>query len=548
MARVDDPRIAAAAGALPPGAPDGGEFRYEVAFETLEAEVRRGDKEGPNAVNWPSVGRQAIAILEESSKDLMVAAWFAVAVARTEGLAGLAVGLAVVHDVAAGSWETMFPPKNRERARVQAIEWLAIHAARTLPEVSPDDPGPAAASALADVGAIEDLFAAKLVKEQVSLGELTRGLRPMAEAARRAAAEREAVEAAAVAAPVETMPPAPTAGGAAAAAAAGVGAAAAAPRASSVIAPVSLAVGADAGVDKALAAVRTAVRDVALSLLGAALGEARAYALLRAVTWIEITEAPPSSGGKTGLMPPPGTRLTEFAAMRAAGNGVELVPALEKFLSGSGQFWLDGQRMVHQALLAMGPGYAPAAREVARGVALAIERLPFLPDLVFQDGTPFADSATRAWIEREASLSSGAAAGPGEAAPWVEGAEAARGLVAEGKLEDALALLAGRGAAAGSGRARFRWRLALARLCLDQGHARVALPVLRQAAVDAAAVEAWEPEAAAEGALLLHRCLTMPGGVPELDGAEQTRELAGALSILARIDPVNAIRALRVSG
>jgi type VI secretion system protein VasJ len=435
----------------------------------------------------------------------------------------------------------MFPPKGRERARVQALDWLSVHAARTLPETVPADSGPAVLSAAADAAAIEDLFAAKLTKEQVSLGDLVRGLRPLADAARQAEADRAAQAERAAAPPPEPVAPPPQPPPAA-----GPSPAPAA-RAPTDIAPVSIAVAADAGIDKALAGVQTGVRQVALSILKADLREARAYALLRAVTWIEIVDAPPSQGGKTPLGPPPAMRLAEFNALQAANNGPDLVLGLESFMSGPGLFWLDGQRIVHQALLGMGPGYAAAARAVARGVALMVERLPFLPSLSFQDGTPFADTATQGWIEREASLSSGAASGPAEAAAWTEGLEAARALVQEGNLEQALALLAEGGAAAPSGRAQFRWRLALARLCLDAGHTGIALPILRQASVDAAAIEAWEPEAAGEAALLLHRCLTTPGARSDFDAAEQSREVAVALSVLARIDPVNAIRALRVS-
>jgi type VI secretion system protein VasJ len=550
MAGVADPRVAAVAAPLPPGAPDPAEFRYDAAFEALEAEVRRGDKGGPAAVRWAEVARQAMGILETQSKDLMAASWFVVAVARTDGLPGLAVGLAALRALIEAHWETMFPPTSRERARVQALDWLATHAARTLPEMAAGgqlsgDPGPAALAAMDDAAAIVDLLGAKLTKEQVPLGELVRALRPLSEAARRAEADRSAAAAAAAAPPpgAAAAPPAV----AAAPPAAAPPAAGAPSRPAAAIAPPAMPAVADVGIEKAFSAMQAGVRDVALAAMQADLRDARAYALLRAVTWIGITEAPPSIAGRTQLQPPPATRLSEFIALQSSAAQSELVLGLERFLSASGLFWLDGQRMVHQALTALGAEFSAAARAVVRGVALTLERLPFLPGLAFQDGTPCADGATQAWIARSAGA---AAAGQGTDAaaatdaPWVEGLDAAQALSQEGKLEAALGLLATGGAAASSGRQAFRWRLALARLCLESGQAPMALPILRRAVEEAQAIEQWEPDALADALVMLHRCLATSGPALALDEQARSGEMQHALSMLALVDPVNALRAL----
>jgi type VI secretion system protein VasJ len=237
--------------------------------------------------------------------------------------------------------------------------------------------------------------------------------------------------------------------------------------------------------------------------------------------------------------------MTEFEALRGAANWAELSAGLEKYLSGSGVFWLDGQRLAHQALLGQGPGHAAAAREVARGLGLLLGRLPGLVELAFEDGTPFADATTRAWIQREvlAAPGGGGAGGGGAAEPWSAGLETARGLVGEGQAEAAVALLASGAAAAGSGRARLRWRIALGRLLLESGKAAVALPVAQAAMEAARPMTDWEPEATTEAARLLADCLGAKEAATLLDGAalaEARRRIAAEMALL---DPVRAMRA-----
>ncbi len=517
-----DPRIAAAAAPLPAQAGDYAAFRYEAGFDGLDAAIHQAERDGPSKVDWARLSNDAQQVLATRSKDLLVACWFAHAAMRVEGLPGLAAGLAAVVAMAQAHWEAMFPPVARARARIQAVEWLATRTAPLVPEQVPPGQEGAAITALGAAEALQALLDEKLAPAQASIGELVRALRPLAEAAERAAAPAPAVTAPAAVAKAPTPTPAAAA-----------------------VAPVVVAVPQGANAEQALSALREAVRGAALRIIEADPREARAYALLRAVTWLQITEAPPASAGKTPLMRPPQTQLTEFEAMRAAGNWAELSLSLEKFLSGSGIFWLDGQRLAHEALLGQGAPCAAAAREVARGVGLLLARLPGLLDLAFEDGTPFGDAATQAWVQREAMTSSaGAQGGAGAAAePWTAGAERARALVAEGQAEEAVALLAEGVATARGGRARLRWRLALGRLLLEAGRVAVALPVA-QAAMDAAHTMAeWEPDLAADAARLLQSCLATREAASLLEAPALAESRRRAHYMIAVLDPVRAMRA-----
>lgn len=523
MARLEDARIAATTAALPPDAPDPEAFRYEAEYEALDSEIRKLERLGPAEVQWPEVLRQAQAILTTRSKDLGVLTWFVFALQETEGLKGLAVGLAVLRDTVEQFWDSLFPA--RPRARVGALEWLAGRAAAAIPAEVPAGQGDTVIAAFEELDALDRFLGEHLPDAGAALLDLLRPLRSLAADQRRLAEERQrqAEQPAAPTAPVAvaTAAPAPASGPAL---------------------PDLAAAGGDP--ERVLSALRDGIRTTALQLLEAHPTEPRAYQLLRAVTWLAVTELPPARDGRTELLPPPDTRRGEFDALAGAGNRPELVLALERFCSGSGLFWLDGQRLSATALAELGPAHAACARAVARGVIDLLDRLPGLADLAFSDGTPFVDAATRGWLETIRPAPAGADGGGGEAAPWAAAFIAARGKALAGQGEEALAGLADAGAAAPDGRARFFWRLGLARLCLETGAAPVALPILRQLddLVERQGLEAWEPAAAAEVATSLIRCVAAPELSKTLAEAERSGIAQAAFARLARADPMAAQR------
>ncbi|MGO1077491.1 type VI secretion system protein TssA [Inquilinus sp. CA228] len=522
MARLEDARIAAMTAALPPDAPNPEAFRYEAEYEALDAEIRKLERLGPAEVQWPEVLRQAQAILTTRSKDLGVLTWFVFALQETEGLKGLAVGLAVLRDTVEQFWDGLFPA--RPRARIGALEWLAGRAAGAMPAEVSADQGDAVIAAFEELDALDRFLGEHLPDAGAALLDLLRPLRSLAADQRRLAEERQRRAEQAATAPAAT---------------------AAAPAPGPVSGPVLPDLAAAGGdPEGVLSALRDGIRTTALQLLEAHPAEPRAYQLLRAVTWLAVTELPPARDGRTELLAPPDMRRSEFDALAGAGNRPELVLALEKFCSGSGLFWLDGQRLSATALAEMGPAHAGCARAVARGVIDLLDRLPGLADLSFSDGTPFADAATRGWLETIRPAAAGADGGGAEAAPWTAAFVEARGKALAGQGEEALAGLADAGSAAPDGRARFFWRLGLARLCLETGAAPVALPILRQLddLVERQGLEAWEPAAAAEVATSLIRCVAAPELSKTLAEAERSGIAQAAFARLARADPMAAQR------
>ena len=527
---LEDPRLVAALAPLPGDAPDAASFRYDPQFEALENEIGKLERVGPSAIRWVEVARDAAAILATRSKDLTVACWLAVALSESEGLSGLATGLAIVHGLVGERWDGLFPV--RPRARAGAVEWLVTRGANAVPAELPDAAaGEAAQIAYQKLDELDALLAEKLA-DAPALGELLRPLRGLAEAHRHA-------QAAQAAAPIVAARPEAAAASPAAHAPVQISQAATAQ-------PLALPAIEGGDNDKLFVSLREAVRTVALQALEADLGEARAYQMLRAVTWLHITELPPSHDGHTELMAPPETRRAEFAALAAAGNGPELVIALERFSSASGLFWLDAQRVAATTLASMGGRFQSCSQAVTQGMQSVLKRLPGLPSLRFSDGTPFADSTTQAWLDGIMAVGDGAAAGGStsagdtEPAPWTAALQVARGQASGGQGEQALAALVAGGSVAPNGRERFLWQLAQASFCIENGAAAVAIPILLHldAQVDTHGLEYWDPGMTAQLALMLHRALGMTESHLPAAGELKTAIFAR----LARVDPVAAAR------
>jgi hypothetical protein len=69
---------------IPGEAPAGVNARYEPEYEELQAEISKFDSGGPRAVDAAKVVRLAQAVLEQKSKDLLVGAFFAYGLVRTD--------------------------------------------------------------------------------------------------------------------------------------------------------------------------------------------------------------------------------------------------------------------------------------------------------------------------------------------------------------------------------------------------------------------------------------------------------------------------------
>ncbi|WP_314957404.1 type VI secretion system protein TssA [Bradyrhizobium cosmicum] len=523
-----DARARHGAAPVPGPAPAGMNVRDAAEFEQLEAEVRRMDADGPAAVDWSKVSTLSLHILSNQSKDILVACWASYGLFRTGGYQGLAVGLGVLRGMVDAHWEGLFPPIRRERARVAAIDWLF---GRVGPEVAENAPTEADYPAvLAAYEVLDDLdwqLREKLVNEQVALGELLSALQPHYDQAKRviaAAAERateaatQAAELAAVAPAVSILP---------------------VKSAQSAVVEASLTATSDddwAGfIDRLPDMLRqaTAARRVTSPT------DPKVYLFARVGSWMRFDALPPDTGGRTTICPP-ADNIAALEAKVATGRHADVVNLVEEIVW-TAPFWLDTHRHAAKALKQMGPLFEPAAAVVRAGLALLAIRYPRIFELQFNDGRPFADEETRAWVAAD-----GADVSPGRDPVDVAVAEAYR-LIGGGQPQAALEKLSHALNGVRGERARFVGQLAQARFCIETGFVTTAIPLLEhmEEVVAERNLESWEPELVLDVAELRFRAMSYSDSQQMID---EPRRRAALEQLRTRVAGIDIARASQLSG
>ncbi|MDP2800829.1 MAG: type VI secretion system protein TssA [Phreatobacter sp.] len=516
-----DERAEAGRSAISGANPAGEDLRSSPVFEAIEAAVRRMDTEGPGAVDWKFVVAQSLTYLREQSKDLLVAAWLCYALTRLEGFSGLAVGLKIIDGIVDEHWEGGFPPVKRERARVAALDWLIGRVTPVVADLPADRADPAAVlAAFYAVGAIEEKAGQKLQKEQLSLLDLYRLLRPLAEEARRAAAEEtrrrdeeaRAAEARA-AAPVPTAVAVSTGG-------------AGFPPAAVTAQPSAVAAHEDA--DGQWLLMMQSARTAA-SGLRASRYDPRGYFATRIASLLRFEAEPANEGGQCFVAPPTETaarleRLVGDSQWEAALDLAESAVADEPL-------WLDAHRHSHAILGAMG-GAEAAQHAVVAGFGLMLHRHPALIAMRFSDGTPLADAHTRTFVGTMFG-------GSGPVRDDLSNAlDEAKALAVAGERERALDVLARSARKSTSERDRFRAQLEQLQFCLDLGLVAAALPLAEHLSrvVAERDLERWEPDAAMRVGELTFRLLMSQDAQYLLQDDKRRNAAQTAAATVARLD------------
>jgi type VI secretion system protein VasJ len=564
MDGLADPRLSIGAQPISDAQPAGTNIRYDSDFLELQEAVAQMESKGPLAVNWRDVAAKGFDILQSRSKDLLVASYVALALSRTEGYRGLAIGLCVIADMAGAFWPEMQPPAARERARVQMLEWLVQRVVPFFAEQPPTEAdGPQVIAGYAALERLQDILDEKLVKESAALGDLVRLLRDHAREAERVLTEKQqaaapppapAPPAAAPSAPPAAVPPAAAPPPAPAPTSPPPAAAPPAPPSSPpVVIPAATAVappGDSAAIDIALSRLQGVMLDVAKGIRAVDDRDPRGYVMSRQAIWCTLLHSPPNQRGRTMLAPPPGDRLTQVALLQRDGNHTAAVAAIEENIA-SAPFWLDAHRLAVTSLTELGAGYEPARLAVAASLGSLIGRLPDLPDLSFANGTPFADPATRKWIAEEVSGSKTERGGSVSAtaeAPWVTAVGEARERARAGQRQDGMALLARGVAGAPTARERFIWQATQAEYCLEFGMVMPAMALLDHLdeVIERYNVEEWDPSLAVRVSGLMHQCLMHADARGLRSDEIRLPQLAAHRARLCRLDMVAAAEVLNL--
>ena len=475
--------------------PAGEDVRYDPAYDELQTEVEKlSSPAAAGSVDWEKVDRFATDILRHKSKDLLVASYLAVALIHTRGDDGFAIGLTFYVELIERFWDELYPQKVRMRGRVRALEWWLEKTEAALKQVSglsfaPDQ----LALVMEHLDRLENFLGEHLDNSPslAPIKEYFNGLEP-------GAAEKEKTEAPALAFPdmVEEEP--------------AVAALESQQESQDATALHKLNSQQDAA--KALSDGLMKVSAASFCLWQQDLASPQAYRLARKAAWSAVDELPPSINGETKIPPPPSQIRSLLSDLRNNGDAEALLIAAE---SRQPQyiFWIDLNRLVTQALARLGSRFEKAHEVVCQETAFLIHRLPGLEELSFSDGTPFATSDTRLWLNGIALRAAPSDAPPLSAADSNAGAEAAseavienimvrlQQLVRNGQLIEAMEVIQQKLRTCSSRRDDLLWRLSLSRMLVDVGRSGLAVPHLEQVLKDIAGhgLEQYDQDIALRG-------------------------------------------------
>jgi len=465
--------------------PAGSSPREGSAYAAAQAEV---DKlisiHAHEAVDWVKLAEWCAKILREEGKDFNVAVWLLCAWTTSRGLPGLASGIHVLRDMLERYWFTLTPPPSRLRARRNQAEWMLEWLNDKLSETFLPLPADQIDSLLEDWDVIDALWR----EQDPEAPGFFRLRRSLADLPVEHAAESDSEPAVEV---PPTVSPAPTASSFSARAAE-------VPLPGTARAPPALALVEPIGNLEDDEAIEKAVTDVFASLtpLVSFCIESRAtlpllFRLNRQLAWITLDQAPPSQGNNTLLPPPVENQIDSFTRLQSVGEPLDILQFCESRLA-TYPFWLDLNRGSHSALLKLGPSAIAAAANLALETRHLLQRMPSLAELCFSNGHPFADGATRNWLDGLKPTTTGMTNGVDTTQSLID--DAGR-VAAEGRLDDALSALQANVCDASSGRDRFRLRRAQCELLHrfdPAGQLRVALDVLLREAQEQG-LDRWEP-------------------------------------------------------
>lgn len=510
---------------IPGAAPLGSDPADDPAFEAVENQIELLNT-APAEVNWDQVIQGTVAVLSNRGKDWRMACRLTAGLWQVHGLAGLPIGLGILADlIVEPLWGQCFPPLRRLRLRGNYLLWLSerLGAALDKAEEEPDaELAEGLSDAVASLNIIDDRLSEALGDFAPILHQLRGSLerlqsiavakaeaRAAAEAARAAAAQAEAQAESGAETPAEDADTPPTQAAAPAPAQAPPAPAASPPPAAAPATPMpSLSAAPSADMTRAMREIKSALVALAANLRDQRLADPRPYLLLRMALWLDVERPPPNRDGVTDLPEPSLERRRLFADLTAQSDWPRLIAEVEKTLGAGSVYWLDGHRLVANALEAMGSGYQEARAGVVAMLGLLLRRLPGLERLKFMQGSGFADDLTQTWIAGEVlgapAGGEGGGGGGGEPAPWLEALHEAAGLAVKGKAAEGLGLFRAGLLGAGNERERFQWQLAQARACIDAGLHTAALAQVGhlEQLVARYQLEQWEPALALEVAHL----------------------------------------------
>jgi type VI secretion system protein ImpA len=274
------------------------------------------------------------------------------------------------------------------------------------------------------------------------------------------------------------------------------------------------------------------------------------YLMLRGLRWGELRSALQAKD-PTQLEAPPTDIRRQIKQLALAAKWKELIEVAESVMAlPCSRAWLDLQRFVVDACIALGPEYQLIAMAIRSELRALVRDVPELLDLTLMDDTPAANADTQTWLrelaeEPQAStpkllplipLSLDGDSSAGWHQKFVDAFQLATQAVRSGQETKGFEILQLELQRQRSGRGRFERRLQLVQLCVSTGKEAIMQPILEDlmAAVETHKLEEWEDREKLAAALAT---ILKASKKIQADAKEKQK----LFERICRLDPVQAL-------
>lgn len=350
--------------------PTGEDLTYHDSFQEIKEEIGKLSE-----IDYKMIAAESEIILKQSSKDIRVATYYCLARLHIDGIEGFADGIELLASLLDKFGSDIYP--SRQNIRKNAIEWLTN--AKFIDELTQLQPITeinliriVVALNLIDVKC-QTLFSSDDPNQAIATPDLTVFANFLTNIIKQPIKTNQADE--------KQPAPAPT------------------PLSeTSTLNEVKKITSQQDLLDQA--------RKMASFLREKPEGYFVAGRFLRVIRWDTIIELPPADHrGRTRLPAPRAELKQHISRLMIQQQWTELFERVETaFMESANHFWLDLQRASVIALQKMGEPYQSWADIYLTDIGLMLERLKGVERLFFENGTPFADDETRAWITKYAHI------------------------------------------------------------------------------------------------------------------------------------------------
>ena len=504
--------------------PCGSDVRYDAEFQILQNEIDKLSlPSAEGSVNWGKVVRFASDILAHKSKDLLVTIYLSVALTYTRKHDGLSMGIKLLMDLMGKYWEQLYPPRERIRGRLRAVEWWAEKMESALKQL-PQVPVPELqVRMLKDYLDQVEQWVGKhlenppcltairnLIGDLTIIHEVTVPKEAIKQSAFRVIADNAMSE-----------------------------------QNQSISSGQPEEILSSRSDGKMLEHHLQKIREISSHCRQQNGADPMSYKLSRKLLWCNIEDLPTSTNGITRIPAPDKQIVKMLFDLHDGGDAEALLRAAEGRLP-QFIFWIDLNRFVAESLARLGANYTRAHRAVCQETAFLIYQLPGLEDLSFADGTPFSTLETKDWLKSIAihsgtpskTVSDSKCNFQDDKNRVAEEIAEALDMIHKGKLLEAMECLQQKLNAASSGREKILWRLAVARLLLKVKKYELALPHLDQIIreIDIFHLENYDSALALKGLKMVCE------GLESQNDESLKSKKAEVLYRIAKIDMAEAIR------